>query len=401
MNGSVLITRAVLKNYKSIATCSVKLRSLIFLVGQNGSGKSNFLDALHFVADALRDSLDQALRVRGGFDEVRQRGARPADVFTVGVHFQLPGGATGSYELVIGAHPQGGALIQGETCRIAWRSPNGQPARETFFHLEQGELIRSNLPAPPASSPGRLYLVNASGYPDFRPLYEALSRMAFYSFSPAPIRELQVPTAGEWLARDGSNIASVWRHLARTHPDLKRRVEEYVGKVTPAITSIEGKTVGPKETLEFRQAAAGMGEPCPFLAANMSDGTLHALAVLVALFQPGNGSRHRIPLVGIEEPELALHPAAAGVLRESLNDASRATQVLVTSHSPDLLDDAAISPDSILAAVTEHGASRIGPLNGVCRSVLQDRLFTAGELLQLNQLEPEPAEGPREPVSRF
>jgi AAA domain, putative AbiEii toxin, Type IV TA system len=68
-----LLTRVVLKNYKSIAACDVELASLVFLVGPNGAGKSNFVDALRFVADALRGSLDHALRERGGIKEVRRR----------------------------------------------------------------------------------------------------------------------------------------------------------------------------------------------------------------------------------------------------------------------------------------------------------------------------------------
>ena len=66
MSDPTLITRVVLKNYKSIARCDVRLRPLMFLVGPNGSGKSNFLDALRFVSDALNTSLDHALRDRGG-----------------------------------------------------------------------------------------------------------------------------------------------------------------------------------------------------------------------------------------------------------------------------------------------------------------------------------------------
>ena len=49
-----LLTRVVLRNYKSIAACDVSPAQLTFLVGPNGSGKSNFLDALRFVADAVR-----------------------------------------------------------------------------------------------------------------------------------------------------------------------------------------------------------------------------------------------------------------------------------------------------------------------------------------------------------
>lgn len=89
-------------------------------------------------------------------------------------------------------------------------------------------------------------------------------------------------------------------------------------------------------TLEFRQDMAGAKHPWRFNANSMSDGTLRALGILVALFQGGEGARPS--LVGIEEPEVALHPAAAAVVRDALTCASTRCQVVVTSHSPELLN---------------------------------------------------------------
>lgn len=86
-----------------------------------------------------------------------------------------------------------------------------------------------------------------------------------------------------------------------------------------------------------------------------------------------------------------MHPAAAGVLIDSLRDASMHIQVLVTSHSPDLLDDERLDDRSLLAVTTREGATYIGPINEVGRSALQDHLYTAGELLRQNQLQPDPA----------
>jgi predicted ATPase len=123
----------------------------------------------------------------------------------------------------------------------------------------------------------------------------------------------------------------------------------------------------------------------------MSDGTLRALGVLVALFQSG-GERETMPLlVGLEEPETALHPAAAGVLVDSIRDAVSFRQVVVTSHSPDLLDNPSIADWEILAVVAGDGETRIGHLDEAGRSVLRDHLFTAGDLLRMNQLRPDPS----------
>ena len=386
MNSSIFINRFAMRNYKGIAVCRLPLCSLMFLVGPNGAGKSNFLDGLRFISDALRDSLDHALRARGGIKEVRRRSGGHPNHFSLEVSFQMEDGASGKYGFQIGARPQGGYEVQEEGCEIVQGS---DPTHVDSFRVERGTVTASSLAVPPAASPDRLYLVNISGFPGFRPLYEALSRMSFYSFNPDRIRDLQAPDAGDLLARDGANLSSVLSKLARENADAKKRIEEYLGKVVPGVSAVEARSVGPKETLEFRQSVAGAQYPWHFFAANMSDGTLRTLGILVALFQSSNGGKGRIPLVGVEEPELALHPAAAGVLRDSLRDASRTTQVLVTSHSPDLLDDDTILPDSILAVVSDNGTTRIGRLNEVGRSVLRDKLYTAGELLRLNQLEPQ------------
>lgn len=387
MTDSTFLTRVVLRNYKSIAACDVRLHPLVFLVGPNGAGKSNFLDALRFVTDALRTSLDHALRDRGGIKEVRRRSGGHPTHFALRLEFTLSSDATGHYAFRIGARPQGGYEVQNEECVI--RTPQFFE-NETYFKVDAGEVTTSAKVAPAAAT-DRLYLVNASGLAEFRPVYDAFSRMGFYSLNPDRVRDLQPPDAGELLVRDGSNIASVLAQLSTHYPATKQRIEEYLAKVVPGVRSVDVKVVGPKETIEFRQVVAGSKEPWRFLAANMSDGTLRVLGILVALFQSGgNGTSLRVPLVGIEEPEVALHPGAAGVLLDSLRDASRSTQIIVTSHSPDLLDDERLDIESILAVVAEEGATRIGPLDEAGRSALRDRLYTAGELLRLNQLVPDP-----------
>jgi predicted ATPase len=177
--------------------------------------------------------------------------------------------------------------------------------------------------------------------------------------------------------------------MAKEKPQAHGRIVDFLSKVAPGIQSVEAKHVGNKETLEFRQVVGGTKDPWRFMAENMSDGTLRALRVLTALFQSSNGPRKRVPFVGIEEPEVAVHPGAAGVLRDGLRTASKITQISVTSHSPDLLDDKDIRDDSILAVVNKNGETKIAPPDQAGRSAIRDRLYTVGELLRLNQLEPD------------
>jgi len=392
MTSSTLLTRVALKNYKSLAACDVELGPLTFLVGPNGAGKSNFLDALRFVTDSLRTSLEHALRDRGGINEVRRRSGGHPNHFGLRLWFSLPSGEAGHYAFRIGARPQGGFEVQDEECKV---HATGALGEVQYFRIKSGNVVESTQSGPVAVL-DRLYLVSASGLTAFRPVYEALSRMGFYSLNPDRIRDLQSPDAGELLARDGSNITSVLAQLKKNNRNRKLRIEEYLSKVVPGVHGVDVKVVGPKETLEFRQQVAGAKDPWRFLAANMSDGTVRALGILVALFQSGNGPGPRVPLVGIEEPEIALHPAAAGLLLDGLREASRTTQVIVTSHSPDLLDDEKLDAGSILAVYAAGGSTHIAPLDQTGRTALLKRLYTPGELLRMDQLHPDPDSAPEE-----
>jgi predicted ATPase len=381
-----LLTRVVLRNYKSIAACDVRPAQLSFLVGPNGSGKSNFLDALRFVADSIRFSLDHALRDRGGINEVRRRSGGHPTHFAIRLEFNLAS-ASGNYTFAVGAKKSGGFEVQHEECRIARLGP---PSGLSYYEVDGGSVARATFSPAPAAASDRLYLVNVSGLAEFRPLYDALAGMGFYNLNPDLIRDLQPPDPGDLLKRDGSNITSVLSRISTQSPDRKRRIEEYLAKVVPGIVGVERRAVGPRETLEFRQTVRGAKYPWQFLAGNMSDGTLRAFGVLVAIFHAAANGDAPPRLVGIEEPEVALHPAAAGVLTDALRDASEHAQILVTSHSPDLLDDEAIPNESILAVMAEDGETHIGPLDEAGRSALSDHLYTAGELLRLDQLRPDP-----------
>lgn len=387
MGQNIFLKRVVLTNYKSIKECSVKLGPLTFLVGQNGAGKSNFLDALRLVTDSLNASLEHALRDRGGINEVRRRSSGHPTNFGIRLEWVLPDGSEGSYAFRVGARKKGGFEVQQEKC---WVVGKGQ-IFESFYEIENGAVkgISSDV-APPVSS-DRLYLVAAAGLPAFRPLYDALSHMGFYNLNPEEIRDFQPPDSGEVLKRDGSNIASVLGVLEKDNKVLHGRVVELLSKVVPGILGIDVRHVGKKETIEFRQLVGTNKDPWRFMAENMSDGTLRALGVLTALFQSSTGNGNTVPFVGIEEPEAAVHPGAAGVLRDGLRSASKKTQVAVTSHSPDLLDDKDIVDENILAVVNKNGETKIGPLDSAGKSAIRDRLYTAGELLRLNQLEPDEA----------
>ncbi len=373
-----------MKNYKSIGSCDVRLsQPLTILVGPNGAGKSNFLDGLRFISDALESGLDNALQVRGGINEVRRRTGGHPTHFSIRLEFAVPNGDA-FFSFRVGAQQGGGYTIQKEECHISTRD---QPPKEHFYAVENGFVQKSSIKTPPVALNDRFYLVNISGFPEFRAVYDALLGMRFHNFNPELIKTPQRPNPKDYLERDGHNVASVLGNLEKNSEETLQKIWEFLEKVVPGVKRVERKVHGSYEELIFRQYVAGQKDLWRFPAINMSDGTLRVLGILVALFQAA-GSSKPVPLVGIEEPETALNPGAAGILLDSLRAASQSTQVLVTSHSPDLLDDKNIHPDSILAVIAHEGNTQIGAIDQVGRTALKDHLYTVGELLRQDMIRP-------------
>jgi predicted ATPase len=376
--------RVRIRNYKSIGKCDVLLRPLTVLVGQNGSGKSNFLDALRFVVDGLATSLDHAIKARGGMDGVRRRSTGHPNNFAIQLEINLPGWQVATYGFEVAGRKQGGFVVKQEQLRIV--RPDGAVA--AHFELQEGQIISASLANMPPAVADRLYLVNAAGLPDFRLVYDALSFMGFYNLNPQSMKELQSPDAGELLHRDGSNIASVIARMGTAKPLAKQRIKSYLATIVSGITDVDRVALGPRETLEFRQQVVGSKHPWKFYATSMSDGTLRALGTLVAVTQLAD-LRDPVRLVGIEEPETALHPAAAGALMEALREAAAHTQIVITSHSPDLLDQVDLEIDGLLAVQSRQGETEIAPVNAASRSAIREHLYSAGELLRMDQLVPD------------
>jgi putative DNA methylase len=368
-----------LRNYKNFVACDVPLRPLTILLGPNGAGKSNLLDSLRFLSDSLKNGLDAEVYRRNGIQDIIHRGTRSSLTVEVALDFSIGEGRGGTYELHLAAQADG-YRVELERCVVRGTDP-----REPEVSFQRaGELVTAPLLAePPPIDRGSLFLSAVAGHPAFRPVYEALSRVAFCQPSLDALRQAQPSERGEVLRADCGNLAST---LARLPTEQRARVLYYLRAVVPEIAEVHRRhESGGKETIEFLLGDEGGGGR--FRAHSMSEGTLRVLAILVALFQQNYGpGQQQVPLLCLEEPETSLHPAAAVLLYDALSEASEKRQVLVTSHSPDLLDRKELDADALLAVSSEGGVARVGPIDEVARAAMRDELYTAGELLRRNRL---------------
>jgi predicted ATPase len=370
------LTRVKLKNYRSIAEADVELRPFTLLVGPNGAGKSNFLDSLRFLVHSMHAPIEQVLEVRSGIKSVLRKlpKGRISSSFSIGVEFLTVDGTPGSYSLTVGCGPDGAADIQNETCRVG----------EDHFTLLGRELSSSTSLAP-AFTGDRPALAAFGAQPAFAPAFNIIAGMTFYSPNPEKMRRPTAVGPGKVLSRDASNAADVLARLERDQPIVVERIRGYLQSFNP-----EFKDVMVTETENYRWLAfRPVTNPSDWRlnSSDVSEGTLRAMGILLAIFQGGSGS-NRISLVGLEEPENNLHPAAAGVLLDALLEASVNVPVIASTHSADMLDRDDLPENSLLAVALRDGETIIGPIDDSGKAILHKHLYTAGELMRSNQLTP-------------
>ncbi len=374
-----MITRLRVKNFKSIKEVDVALSRLSVLVGENGAGKSNVVDVLRFVKEALDDNLDHAMRERGGLAEVRRRTSGHPTHVAIEMDISTPT-VNATYGFRIAAAAGGTYAVSYERCAVHDLNDTGAPM---VFVVESGRLTEGQALLQAHVDSRDLYLRAVSGVAPFAAVYRALLSINVLNPSAGQLREYQKPDAADYLARDGRNLASVVKRMQERDPASLRRALEYLTKLVPGVTAVRHKATGPRETLVFKQVWDN-GAEWDFFATSMSDGTLRAVALLIAVQQRG------VLTIGIEEPEVALHPGAARVLADALVEASEHTQIVITTHSPDLLDHEALTNGGVFLVRMSRGVTTVSPMPGYLLGVVQDGLFTVGELLRLGQLHASP-----------
>jgi len=372
------------RNYKSIAQVRVGLGPFTAFVGPNGAGKSNFIDTLAFVQECLSGSIELAFKNRGGINAVRRRSSGHPTHIGIGLSLDLGDSLSADYGFEIAAKEAGEFSVAHERCRLR---PFMGP--EIGFRVDRGKFTEGISGIRPKVSPDRLALFAASATEEFRPVFDFLTSMRFYSVVPGRLRELQDPDPGLFLNRDGSNAAAVLKRLAGTANggnDRYNRLCRLLSRIVSGLQKVEYRSVGQKETLQFRQDV-GTKNPWRFEALNMSDGTLRALGLLLAVYQPGD-----VSVLAIEEPEATVHPAVMELIVEVLMDAADECQVLMTTHSPDLLDYKALSDEHVRVVTVEQARTLICPLAQSSRDAVRNRLYTPGELLRADELNPDISE---------
>jgi predicted ATPase len=254
-----VVRRLILQGFRSFRDEAVDFDNPTFLVGRNGSGKSNLIDALAFLSQAMTEWLPGVFSRRGGGRVVCHGSSRlslAGDHRTLGLGVDL--GALGdeittaryAFEVEVMGPNRSSYAVRREQCVIEDRDGR----KDWFERTSSAGSFRSNAGGlMPQITQDSLALPLVGGDARFAPVFRTLAGMRAYSIDPDALRALKDPDSGRVLWADGSNVASVLRAIEDENPDDLQRSCEILEAIVPAFERVEVKEYGSKLGLEFTQ----------------------------------------------------------------------------------------------------------------------------------------------------
>jgi predicted ATPase len=339
-------TRLRLENWRNFKHVDVELQQRVFVVGPNASGKSNLLDALRFLQEIAADGggLTNALAApnRGGIRAVRSLHAGRSNHVHIEVDAQIEN-VSWTYRLILEA--TGTSRRPGPARFVEeYVAADGAEklARPTDADLRDPELLEATA------------LEQRSANGAFRPLRDFLRSTEYIHVVPQLVRQPKTEDAARFGKGLGTGlIEAIASTKAKAREKRLRRISTALQTVLPEFETLDstvdsaGRPHLEARFRHWRKDAAKQRE------ADFSDGTLRLVGLLWFL---ASGDA---PLL-LEEPEMSLHPAAVRQIPRILGHvvAEGQRQVLVSTHSPELLDDRGIEPSEIvLLRSTTNGTS--------------------------------------------
>ena len=355
-----------LQNWKNFARIEVDLQNRVFLVGPNAAGKSNLLDVFRFLRDLASPGggFQEAIRRRGGVSAIRCLAVRRYPDIELRVVVEPPQANTRwEYELAFNQDAQRRARISKEKVvrdgQVLLMRPNDDdkqdPARLTQTHLEQ---------------------VNVNRF--FRELAFFFESVRYLHIVPQLVRE---PDRSVGRSNDpfgGDFLEQIAKTQERTRVARLNRIRDALRVAVPQLAEIElarddrGTPHLRGKYEHWRPQGAWQTED------QFSDGTLRLMGLLWVAMEGGG------PLL-LEEPELSLHPEIVRYLPQMFARVQRRTgrQIILSTHSPDLLRDDGIGLDEVLLLRPGSEGTEVAPAGAFqeIRDLLQGGMTLADAVI--------------------
>jgi predicted ATPase len=339
---TVRVTRLKLQNWRNFKQVEVALDHRAFFIGPNASGKSNLLEAFRFLRDivSVGGGLEEAVRMRGSVSEIRSFSAtRNANILL-------------EVDLGDDDHPVIWRYLLEFQAQEKTRGPI--VVREKVWDSEAAKPLLDRPDKDDRADNARLSqtaLQQVSANKAFRPIADFLASIRYLHVVPQIVRDTQ-RSSGRDDPYGGDFIERINTTNKKTRDTRLKRMEEALRIAVPQLSNLELEV--DKKGVPHLRAKYNHWRPQGAWQREdrFSDGTLRLLGLIWALQERGG------PLL-LEEPELSLNPGVVAKLGPMISRATKQSerQVLITTHSADLLSDGVDLSEVHLLSVSDQGTA--------------------------------------------
>jgi predicted ATPase len=374
----------------------IELCGLNILIGPNGSGKSNFIEAIGVLHDAPTD-IGESIRESGGVREwlwkgtTRYRRAATGEPVARIEAVLAPPLGDNPIRYSISFTPVGYQLEITDERIETVAPPDKHVVPFLYFGYEDGQpLITPMGPEPRQHRSLEDKTVNTKlsvlcqikdpeQYPELTYVGRQFASIRLYrdwEFGiDSTVREVfPADLPDDFLQESPRNFGLMLNRLV-AEPKTKHDLIKYLQLFYPEAIDIRPRITDGRVEVRLEEKGS-FSTP----AARLSDGTLRWLALLVILLNPNPA-----PVVCIEEPELGLHPDMIPTLALLLKAASERMQLIITTHSADLVEEFSDHPEYVLVCEKKDGASRIARLDKTALKTWLDK-YSLGELWRKGEI---------------
>lgn len=331
------LCRLHITGYRALRDLEVELGPLTVIIGANATGKSSLFQALQLISSTAANELPPGIDGRSLAATAFHVGG--PEQITCAMTFDLGLRSTFDYRVEI-LGPAKSPSVARELLQTETLAATGKPF--VFLDFKNGRG-RVSEPTDRASSRSE-WVLNPVGTALRRGLdpslhtigkvHDYLTHWAFYSgFDVGPSAALRQPVPLEAdlvLSPSGANLTSVLMGLRSSHPDQWDEIQTHLGSALPDFERLNVMPAPGKGLVMASLKEHSLPQALPL--ADLSDGTLRFLCWATLLLSPALPS-----LLCIDEPETGLHPRALAALAGLIRVASSRTQIIVATHSPQLL----------------------------------------------------------------
>lgn len=387
------------EGFRSLRSESWAPGDLNLLIGPNASGKSNVLRVLELLSTASRGGLGKLVQQEGGMDSLLWDGQVDQIQFKVKTSPADPArdperDALTYYLILSRLGRTSDYRIEFEQlanyCRVEKRIES-QPFKLIERQVSRGVLFDENersLVAPEASIPDAETMLSLVSGPFIQNRHlttyqKELSSWKIYQYfhthREAPIRSPQVTRAETQVNPDGQNLVSVLHSLYTSNRDFKNEINTAMNAAFG--DDFEELVFPPAADQRIQLRIRWKSLKREESAADLSDGTLRFLFLLAVLANPSPPA-----LIAIDEPETGLHPSMLPIVAEYAQDASSRCQIILTTHSAELLDAFGDMEPTTTVVERHDGETKLRVLAGDELRYWMNQ-YTLGDLYRSRELE--------------